>query len=123
MPNTDAKTCFKCSRFIRSNIQIKCDLCKHFFHVRCCSLKSLEHFRNLKDSGIDWYCLACNDEIFPSSRLSDPEFNSLFRPSQLQNYLIKKPNVVTVVKKGFKIRMVFGFCTLFLLLLFFSSRL
>ena len=102
MPNTDAKTCFKCSRFIRSNIQIKCDLCKHFFHVRCCSLKSLEQFRKLKDSGIDWHCLACNDEIFPFSKLSDPEFDSLLRPLPVTKLPNKKTKCGYCGKKRFQ---------------------
>ena len=102
MPNIDAKTCFKCSRFIRSNTQIKCDLCKQLFHVRCCSLKSLEHFRKLKNSGIDWYCLACNDEIFPFSRLSDPEFNLLFSPLPVTKLPNKKTKCGYCGKKRFQ---------------------
>ena len=80
MPNSPPKTCFNCPRLIYTNPQIKCDLCNHFFHIKCCSLKTLDHFKRLKASGTDWYCQACNDEIFPFSTLHDTEFQTLLCP-------------------------------------------
>ena len=78
--NPVPKACFNCPRFIHTNPQIECDLCNHFFHVKCCSIKSLDHFKKLKASGTDWYCQACNDEIFPFSTLPNTEFQTLLCP-------------------------------------------
>ena len=84
MPNRSnsqtPKPCFKCTRYVHSNsnTQIKCDLCNQFFHVKCCSIKSLKQFRDLKEKNIDWFCQACDEEIFPFSTLMDSEFKTLF---------------------------------------------
>ena len=107
--NPVPKACFNCPRFIHTNPQIKCDLCNHFFHVKCCSIKSLDHFKKLKASGINWYCQACNYEIFPFTTLPDTEFQTLLCPLfdtlKIPN---KKTNVDTATKSDSATKMALG---------------
>ena len=97
------KPCSKCTRYVHSHTQIKCDICHLFFHVGCCSLKSLDEFKKLKESGSDWYCMSCTDFIFPFSSLPDTEFLEFFSsiPS-LPHLPNKKTKCGLCNKKRFK---------------------
>ena len=89
--------CHSCTKNLPKNCQIKCDLCKHNFHVKCCQIRSLKEFKKFKENDTDWFCNTCTDEIFPFSSLNDEEFCNIFNIFTNQANIPKNQNAAYAV--------------------------
>ena len=76
--------CHSCTKKLPKNNQIKCDLCKHNFHAKCCQIRSLKEFKKLRENDTDWFCNTCTDEILPFSSLNDEEFSNILTFLQIK---------------------------------------
>ena len=102
--------CHSCTKKLPKNNQIKCDLCKHNFHVKCCQIRSLKEFKKFKENDTDWFCNTCTDEIFPFSSLNDEEFCNIFNIFTNQANIPNKKSKCGLCRNRFKTNNPFALC-------------
>lgn len=56
---TNKKYCNVCSEHVSVH-ELKCTFCKHYFHIKCCSVELSDAVIINKDKGIHWFCNQCN---------------------------------------------------------------
>lgn len=56
---TNKKYCKVCSEHVTIH-ELKCTFCKHYFHIKCCSIDLSDAVIINKDNGIHWFCNQCN---------------------------------------------------------------
>ena len=61
--------------------QIRCFHCNKRYHIKCSNTTS-KHFNDLCNKGIEWFCNACNESIFPLACLDTNDFFDYFNTDQ-----------------------------------------
>ena len=71
-----SKQCSVCIKPVSPRETLQCNNCKRFVHKKCNKLNDI-HYKILQSNSI-WFCIVCNYEIFPFSKISDNELKLIF---------------------------------------------
>ena len=55
--------CGQCDKLLPKHLRVvNCDICKHFFHVKCSGISHKE-YKSIKTSNTHWNCKICETNV------------------------------------------------------------
>ena len=85
--------CKICLKSVHSNHKaIQCDNCDNWIHIKCNKLESVD-YELLKGKNLPWFCISCNECIFPFGNLTDQQF---FIHAKNININFETPSVLNI---------------------------